>query len=348
MFQKAAKGKGHGRIALLGPAGAGKSFWGLILVTELAKAENKRVAAVCSEHGSLAKYSDEFDFDFMTLHSYEPEHYMAAIDNAVQEGYGAILLDGISQAWAGKGGILEFVDQEKQRSKTKDAYGAGWGKATPRHTAFIERMLACEEQIHLVVTMRTKMEFVREEVGGKTQIRKVGMQPIQRDGLEYEFDVVGDLDQGDNVFTVSKSRCRALNVAPWNRVAKPDEAVKLAQTYIAWLHTGTTEPKPLAKAPAAAKPAAAPESDSLPKTGNGECISHAERMALTNACKAKGVTRDQFVEIIKSECGGVTDSAQIPRSRLMAVLARVAPDEMKTAAKAGLEPQPEAQVGAAA
>jgi hypothetical protein len=65
--------------------------------------------------------------------------------------------------------------------------------------------------MHVIVTMRTKTEYVMEkdERTGKTAPRKIGLAPVQRDGLEYEFDVVADLDL-DNQFIVSKTRCPAL------------------------------------------------------------------------------------------------------------------------------------------
>jgi hypothetical protein len=344
-FQKAVKGQGHGRVSLLGPSGSGKSYWGLILSSLMAKAEEKRVAAVCSEHGALAKYADIFDFDLVTLQSYEPEQYMGAIAAAIKEGYGAILLDGISQAWAGKGGLLEFVDQEKKKDRHGDAFGAGWGKATPRHNAFIEAMLGCEDKIHLVVTMRTKMEFVKTEENGKTKIKKVGMQPIQRDGLEYEFDVVGDLEQGDNTLTISKSRCRALNLPPWNKLVPPEKAAEMATTYIAWLKTGVKpkpqprpEPQPAAVQPEAAQASAtAADDDSAGSNGPGY-ISQAERMALTGAAKAHGVSRDQFVTILKEMCG-VAESAKIPKDKFIEVMKRLAPEESEALDKKSTKPE---------
>jgi hypothetical protein len=40
-------------------------------------------------------------------------------------------------------------------------------------------------------------------------VRKVGLQPIQRDGLDYEFDVVLDIDQ-EHRAAITKTRCSAL------------------------------------------------------------------------------------------------------------------------------------------
>ena len=44
-----------------------------------------------------------------------------------------------------------------------------------------------QSKCHVVVTMRSKMEYVQEKNSdGRTVINKVGMAPIQRSGMEYE------------------------------------------------------------------------------------------------------------------------------------------------------------------
>jgi hypothetical protein len=102
------------------------------------------------------------------------------------------------------------------------------------------------------------MEYVQDkDERGKTVIRKVGLQPVQRDGLEYEFDVVGDLDQ-DNTLVVTKTRCSALAGAV---ISKP--GAEFAQHLTGWL---AGEPVP----DAATEPTKA-RSTALrpPETGNG-------------------------------------------------------------------------------
>jgi hypothetical protein len=59
------------------------------------------------------------------------------------------------------------------------------------------------------------------------------MKPEQRDGIEYEFDIVGDLDL-ENTLVVSKSRCRALAQAV---IRRPDGDNFAAQV-LTWLGTG--------------------------------------------------------------------------------------------------------------
>lgn len=257
-FKKATKEKAKGKVALIGPSGSGKTWTALQLARELA-GPTGRIAVADSEHGTAAKYADSFEFDHLALESYEPENYIESLQLAARQGYDVVILDSLSHAWAGKGGLLEFVDQERKKSKSGNAFTDGWGKATPRHNRLIEALLACP--IHLIVTMRSKTEYVieKDEKTGKSTPRKVGMQPVQRDGLEYEFDVVGDMDN-ENTLTITKSRCPGLNGAV---LEKPHK--NLSEPLIAWLTSGVepAKPKPAPPKPAPApapapKPAAAP------------------------------------------------------------------------------------------
>lgn len=48
-------------------------------------------------------------------------------------------------------------------------------------------------RLHVIATMRTATEYVleKDEKTGMTVVRKIGLAPVQRDGLGYEFTVVG-------------------------------------------------------------------------------------------------------------------------------------------------------------
>ena len=84
-----------------------------------------------------------------------------------------------------------------------------WRDVTPAHNALIEGML--QTKCHLIACMRAKTEYVQEkDEHGKTTIRKVGMAPIQREGMDYEFDIVFDVDW-DHRAIVTKSRMFSLS-----------------------------------------------------------------------------------------------------------------------------------------
>lgn len=206
LFQKATKLQAKLRMALLGPAGSGKTYSALKIGRALVGPKGN-IALMDTEHGSASKYAHEFDFDAFAPDSFEVDTYLRAIKDAQAAGYDLLILDSLSHAWAGRGGILEFVDAVAKR-QGGNSFGA-WRDATPKHNELVEAMLSAK--LHLIVTMRVKMEHVqeRDERSGKTIVRKVGLQPVQRDGLEYEFDVVGDLTPESDL-VISKTRCSAL------------------------------------------------------------------------------------------------------------------------------------------
>lgn len=233
MFTKAVKFKEPVRLAIIGPSNSGKTYTALRVGTAMANALGSRIAFIDTEHGSAKKYADTFDFDVLELTDYKPQNYIDAIKTAEESGYKVLVIDSISHAWAGKGGVLDLVD----RAKARDNRGFNaWREVTPLHNAFVEAMLSA--RLHLIVTMRSKMEYAQEkdEQTGKVVIRKLGLQPVQRDGVEYEFDIIGDMDQQHN-FVVSKTRCSKIDGEVF---ARPGE--ELAQIILDWSGSGDVAP----------------------------------------------------------------------------------------------------------
>ena len=237
-FKRATKAAAKLRLGLIGPAGSGKTMTAL----RVAHGLGGRVAVIDTERGSASLYSGEhgLQFDVMELDSYEAERFIQAIREAEQAGYDVLIIDSLSHAWAGKGGILEFVDKAAKRSGGGSF--SGWRDATPLHNQLVDAILGAK--MHVICTLRSKVEHVIETVNGRTQVRKVGLQPVQRDGLEYEFTVVGDVTQ-DHELIVTKTR------AAWLKDAIIREAGEdLGRQLAAWLTDGT--PAPAQPAPAAA------------------------------------------------------------------------------------------------
>lgn len=231
-FSPATKKQTFLRLALLGPAGSGKSFSALRIATALA--QGGKIAAFDTERKSLSKYAGDvnpdggvFAFDVEDdMRDFDTRRYIDAIRAAADGGYAVLVIDSLSHAWAGPGGILEFVDSKKGSGNNF----AAWRDATPMHNRLVDTIL--NAPLHVVATMRTKMEYVLEDDGkGKKVPRKVGMQPVQRDGVEYEFDVIADMD--DSTMTISKTRCAPLK---GRRFVEPGK--DLAAVLTAWLSAG--------------------------------------------------------------------------------------------------------------
>ncbi len=213
-FQKATKKSARLRMALIGVAGAGKTYTALSIASNL----GKRIAVLDTERGSASKYSDLFEFDVMEPESFAPKTYIDAIEAAAEAGYDVIILDSLSHAWAGKDGALELVDRAARRAQSNNNFGA-WRDVTPQHNAMVDSIITAK--IHVIATMRAKTEYVQEKdpKTGRTSVRKVGMAPVQRDGLEYEFDVVADIDSENNL-VVGKTRCPAIAGAVFPKAGK--------------------------------------------------------------------------------------------------------------------------------
>lgn len=202
-FRKAEKKGLKLRLGLIGPSGSGKTYTAL----NIAKYFGGPIAVIDTEHRSAERYADEFEFDTCPLEDFSPLNYISNIEAAAANGYNVLIIDSLSHAWSGKGGILEYVDIETEKAKSKNSFSSGWRKATPLHNSLIDKILAAP--IHIIATMRSKVEYVMVEENGKKFPKKVGLAPVQREGMEYEFDIVGDMDN-DNRFVESKTRCKAI------------------------------------------------------------------------------------------------------------------------------------------
>lgn len=230
-FKPAKRSQSKLRLALMGAAGSGKSLTAL----KIAAGIGGKIAAIDTERGSLSKYAgDVCEFDVLELTDYHPANYIKAIQAAVANGYDVLLIDSLSHAWAGSGGILEQVDRAAKRSQSNNSFAA-WRDVTPLHNQLIDTILGAN--VHIIVTLRSKTEYVLEpDPRGKMMPRKVGLAPVQREGLEFEMDIVAEMDM-DNTLVVTKSRYSALSGAV---VPKPN--ADLGKQLKAWLSDGVQQP----------------------------------------------------------------------------------------------------------
>ena len=67
-----------------------------------------------------------------------------------------------------------------------------WGKITPLHNAFVQKIQ--QSPCHIIATIRSKQDYLMQTQNGKTTVEKVGLKMIQRNGLEYEFTTLLDLN----------------------------------------------------------------------------------------------------------------------------------------------------------
>jgi energy-coupling factor transporter ATP-binding protein EcfA2 len=236
-FVPATRAATKARIALAGPSGSGKTFTGLALGCAMAEAAGGRLAVIDTERGKAQMYKgiNGWDWDTFNPQTFSPSSLTEALGVAAGVGYPVVLLDSWSHYWSGIDGMLEQVDR---RAKGGNNF-SGWKEVRPEERRMIDAIVSAP--FHVIVTLRVKTEYVIEQNDrGKSVPRKIGLKPEQREGMEYEFDVIGDMDL-DNVLTVSKTRIPLLHGA-----AVPQPGAELATTIVDWLSDGEDVPGPLA------------------------------------------------------------------------------------------------------
>lgn len=244
-FKKAERKQVKLKIAISGPSGSGKTFSSL----EMSKGIGKRIALVDTENKSASLYSDRFDFDTLEIDPpYTTDKYLKAIKAAVDAGYDVLIIDSLSHAWAGEGGLLA-------KKGALDARGGNnytnWAPITIEQEALMSAIQ--NANIHLIVTLRSKQEYVLEvNDKGKQAPRKVGLAPIQRDGTEYLFTTVFDCAM-DHHASVSKDRTSLFD----GKLFKITQDT--GKLFMDWLASG----KPMT--PAESAPATQPEQKPAPE-----------------------------------------------------------------------------------
>ena len=202
-FAKAVRKRAKARIGICGPAGSGKTMSALKLAFGIV-GPGGRIAVLDTENESASLYAHLGDYDVDVIKPpFTVEKYISGIREAEKLGYDLLIIDSLSHAWAGTGGILEFVDARTESAKGNKF--AGWREATPKHNSLVDAML--QSPMHVIATMRSKTEYILvEDEKGKKVPKKVGMAPVQREGLDYEFSLVFDVDQERHIATTSKDR----------------------------------------------------------------------------------------------------------------------------------------------
>lgn len=277
-FKHAERTQARLKIALTGPSGSGKTFSGLLIAAGI----GKRIAVVDTENGSASLYADMDKgplagvvFDTLELAPpYTINKYTEAIDAAEKASYDVLLMDSISHAWAGEGGLLD-------KKTALDARGGNsyvnWATITPEQERFKARLLQAD--MHIICTMRSKQDYVLElNEKGKQAPKKVGLAPIQRDGMEYEFTTVFDLAMDHNA-AVSKDRTGLFD----GQLFKPSK--ETGAKIMKWLKAA--KPVPAKVTQPKAEPAAAGERfEPGAKAGNESVLTMAQ---LERFVKAKSV-----------------------------------------------------------
>lgn len=198
-FEDAVRTRVPLKIALTGPSHAGKTLSALLLAKEM----GERICVIDTENGSASLYADRVKFKTKSIYApYTVQKFHEAMEIAKAAQCDVLVIDSISHEWGGSGGLLEKKYELDKRGGNSFTNFAG---ITKEHELFKAYLL--HAPMHVICTIRSKTRHVIEQdEKGKSRVRKLGLELEQREGMEYEFTVVWDLDKETHVASVSKDR----------------------------------------------------------------------------------------------------------------------------------------------
>ncbi len=231
MFRKAQRKQAKLRLALAGPSGSGKTYSALLI----AKGIGGPVAMIDTERRSGELYSHLYEYDVSPIDGpFDPQAYIDRIKAAEEAGYNVLIIDSLSHAWAGVGGILDIKDRIAKSSRNNNDFTA-WREATPKHNELVDSIL--KSSCHIIATLRTKTAYeVIQEERKKAKVTKLGLAFVQREGLDYEFTVVLDLSIDSHIASSTKDRTGIFD----GQYLTPSE--ETGRRLLQWLNSGT-DPK---------------------------------------------------------------------------------------------------------
>lgn len=207
-FAPATRERAYARIGLQGPPGSGKTMSALKIGQRLAN--GGQMGLIDTERGSALTYAPVpgrpdlggIEFLHLPMDNYDPRNLIEACRAAAAASLPVLIVDSWSLFYNGKGGLLQIVDQAGQAPGSGGTFG-GWRKGTPIEQDMLEALLNYPG--HVLCTMRTKGDY---SIEGK-KVTKLGVKPIQREGVDYELGVIVDMVEGTG--TVTKTRYEPLN-----------------------------------------------------------------------------------------------------------------------------------------
>lgn len=217
------------RMAIAGPSGSGKTLTALKLAKGLS---HHSTVVIDTERDTAKLYANHSEtpkpYYVFNLAKYTPQHYIKLLSEVAASAdpyFDVCIIDSLTPSWNKTGGVLDIAGSDIR----------GWKTANPQYVELVEAVTGYNHRMHVICTLRSKMDYVIEPdpVTNKMRVTKHGMQPIHRDELPYEFDIVGQLDQ-DHVMSfdgVGKLRCDVLDGRTFTKPGKD-----LADILNVWLH----------------------------------------------------------------------------------------------------------------
>jgi len=181
-IQKAERVQKKIKALLSGPTNAGKTMSSLLIAKGLTN--NGKVLVIDTENARSSLHVGErslsgwvWDAVYITPEKATSENMISAIQEAESLGFDAIILDSITHEW-------EYI---KELQVQLGGRYTDWREPMALHNKFVRAILSAN--IHVITTMRSKMDYVQEENDrGKKVVKKLGFAPQGQQNFPFEVD----------------------------------------------------------------------------------------------------------------------------------------------------------------
>jgi hypothetical protein len=241
VVKKASRQEVYLKCLLSGPSGSGKTYSSLLMARGLVD-DWSQIAVIDTEDGTSHYYDHLGSYNVLEMppptdgNKYNMvQRFQEAVKYLINAyGIKVIVSDSISHYW-------EYILSMKEYWAGTAQYNdyTAWAKATPLYQSFVDFIR--HTPVHFVCTVRSKQayEIVKNEVNGneKTTVQKIGQKSVQREGIDYEFDLQFDLDMGHHasIGTMGKKRIHGVFDDEEIFIITEDTGRKIRQ----WCETGT-------------------------------------------------------------------------------------------------------------
>lgn len=191
-------------IGLWGKSGSGKTYSALLLARGIVGSQGT-IAFIDTENGRALFYTDVCSpWRHLDLQPpFTPEKYTAAFHYCEQEGANIIIVDSMSHAWEGEGGVLDQADNAKTKSG-EDMFGlAKWKAPKIAYKRMTNNLW--RSPIPVIFCLRAADKSKQVGKGKNMEIIDLGTQPIAEKNFVFEMTVGLHLTK-DGYYDLSTSK----------------------------------------------------------------------------------------------------------------------------------------------
>jgi hypothetical protein len=198
------------KVLSYGPTYSGKTLSSLYIAVGLVmKIRNcteeeayKHIVLIDTEFGRGALYNNIGLYNYLRI---DPPYYTEKLVDLIEqlnqmEQVNVIIIDSLTHFWVKEGGIL---DQKAAKDKQGGNSYTNWQDFTAKFNKMIDTILSSPKHILTTARAKTDTALVTGD-NGKAAPKSYGLKPELRDNVEYDFDIVFNIDKQSHNLIVDK------------------------------------------------------------------------------------------------------------------------------------------------